>query len=318
MKKFLAILAVLACLTLVSACADAPVVRASAFAGPTGMGMAYLMQANDEGNSGNKYEFTLASAPDQIVPLLAKGELDIACVPANLASVLYNNLKGGVRVLAVNTLGVLYVVSHGDGVSSVEDLRGRTVYASGKGSTPEYAFEYVLDAYGLSDADVNVEWKSEHAEALAAFIQNADSLALLPQPFVTVAQGKAADMKIAIDLNTAWEEANNGSTLITGCVVARTAFVEENPQLVNLFLLEYDASVRKTNLDYAAAAQVIGKYGIVDAAVAEKALPYCHIVCITGEEMRDMLSGYLSVLLAADPASVGGALPADDLYYVAH
>ena len=132
MKKFLAILAVIACLTLVSACADGPVVRASAFAGPTGMGMAYLMQANDEGNSGNKYEFTLASAPDQIVPLLAKGELDIACVPANLASVLYNNLNGGVRVLAVNTLGVLYVVSHGDGVSSVEDLRGRTVYEIGR------------------------------------------------------------------------------------------------------------------------------------------------------------------------------------------
>lgn len=317
MKKLLIVLAALLALSLVSACAEEGAVRVSAFSGPTGMGMAVLMDADENGTSKLDYDFTIAGSPDQVTPLLVKGELDIACVPANLGAVLYNKTNGGVRVLAVNTLGVLYILSHSDEIRTVDDLRGRTLYASGKGSTPEYALSYILSGSGLADGDVNVEWKSEHAEALTAFMQDKSSAALLPQPFVTVAQSKADDISIAIDLNTAWESVTDESVLITGCVIARTAFIEEHPDLVKTFLEEYAASVAATNEDITGSSALIGKYGIVDAAVAEKAIPYCHIVCIAGQEMTQMLPGYLSVLFDAEPASVGGALPAEDYYYTA-
>ena len=317
--RFIVLLGVLLALILPAAQADQPV-RAAAFTGPTGMGMAPLMQADREVTSLNDYEFMLASSPDQIVPLLVRGELDIACVPANLAAVLWNNTQGKVRVLAVNTLGVLYIASHGQTLSGTQDLKGRTVYASGKGSTPEYALRYVLDHSSLTDNDVNVEWKSEHAEALAAFLKDPDSLVLLPQPFITVAAGKCEDLVIAIDLNEAWESIPSGDgaspVLITGCVIARTDFISENPRQVENFLTEYASAVEYVNTDIPGAAAVIGSEGIFDASVAEKAIPFCHIVCVTGAQMRDMLTGYFSVLYDYDSAGVGGALPDDGLYYV--
>ena len=241
----------------------------------------------------------------------------MACVPANLAAVLYGKTDGALEVLAVNTLGVLYIVESGDTVQSMADLKGKTIVAAGKGSTPEYALRYLLSENGIDpDNDVTIDWKSEHSECVAALASGQAAIALLPQPFVTVAQTKIEGLRMALDLTAEWDKLDNGSGLITGVIVARREVVDANPDAVDAFLKDYAASVEWVNGNTAEAAQLISEYGIVEAApVAEMALPYCNIVCITGSEMKEKLSGYLQVLSDAEPASVGGALPGEDFYY---
>ena len=310
---------------------DPVTVRAAALKGPTAMGLVQLMDRfgvaptvqeepvalGDLKAGENGYSFILAAAADEVTPLLIKGDLDVACVPANLASVLYNKTEGQIVTLGINTLGVLYIVENGDSVQSLEDLKGQTIVASGKGSTPEYGLRYLLAQNGIDpDKDVTIEWKSEHSECVAALASGAAAIALLPQPFVTVAQGKIESLRIALDLTAEWDALENGSAMITGVVVARKAFVEEHPAAVDKFLQDYAESVEWVNANHADAAALIGGYGIVDAAVAEKALPYCNIVCITRSEMKDKLSGYLNALAEQAPESVGGKVPAADFYYV--
>lgn len=296
---------------------EAVTIRVAALKGPTAMGLVRLMHDAECGDVAyGAYDFTLAAAADEVTPLLIKGDLDMACVPANLGSVLYNKTEGQIVTLAVNTLGVLYIVENGNAVQSMADLKGQTIVSAGKGSTPEYALRYLLTENGIDpDSDVTIDWKSEHSECVAALAAGAATIALLPQPFVTVAQGKIDGLRMALDLTEEWDALGNGSALLTGVVVARKAFVEENPATTDAFLEDYAVSVDWVNGNAADAAALIGEYGIVDAAVAEKALPYCNIVCITGTEMQEKLSGYLQVLLDADAASVGGKLPGDDFYY---
>lgn len=289
-------------------------VRVAALKGPTAMGMVKLMEDSGEGSvNGNSYEFTVVGAPTEITPMLVKGEVDIAALPANLAAVIYNNTKGKVKVLAVNTLGVLYICENGNSVSSIEDLKGKTIYSSGKGSSPEYALDYILEQNGLSD--LPIEWKSEHAECVAALLNDPDAVALLPQPFATTAIMKNPSIRIALDLNKEWDKVSPESALLTGVVVARTEFVEKEGAAVERFLEEYGKSTAWVNENVAESSLMIGNLGIVTAQVAEKALPYCNIVCITGSEMKERLSGYLEVLYNANAKSVGGVLPGEDFYY---
>ena len=289
----------------------------AALKGPTAMGLVKLMKDSESGETtGNEYTFTLSGSADEVTPALIKGELDMACVPANLAAVLYGKTEGAVEVLAVNTLGVLYIVENGESVQSIADLKGQTVVAAGKGSTPEYALRYLLSENGIDpDNDVTIDWKSEHSECVAALASGQATIALLPQPFVTVAQSKIEGLRMALDLTKEWDALDNGSSLITGVIVARREVVEENPAAVNEFLKEYAASVDYVNANTADAAVLIGEYGIVDAAVAEKALPYCNIVCLTGEDLLEALPGYLEVLYNADPAAVGGEMPDNSFYF---
>lgn len=300
----------------------APVdVRITALKGPTAMGMVKFMSDADSGSlTDNNYKFSIAASADLVTPGIVKGEIDIAAVPANLASVLYNKTSGGISVLAVNTLGVLYIVESGDSVKSVADLKGKTIYASGKGSTPEYALNYILSGNGIDpEKDVTIEWKSEHTECLSALMANDNAIAMLPQPFVTTAQTKSDKINVVLDLTAEWDalqkDQTNKSSMITGVVIARREFVEQNPDAVAAFLDHYKASVEyvKTNND--AAAALVGKYDIVPEAVAKKALPKCNITFVEGDEMKTMLSGYLSVLFDQNPTAVGGALPEDKFYF---
>lgn len=290
-------------------------ITVTALKGPTAMGMTKLMADDEE--DGYPYEFTITAAVDEISPAIIQAKTDIACVPANLASVLYNKTEGGVQVLALNTLGVLYICENGEPeVASVADLAGRTIYASGKGATPEYALNYILRQNGLDpETDVTIEWKSEHSECLAALVSNENSVALLPQPFVTTAQSKNDGVNVVLDLTEEWDKLGNGSAMITGAVIARTEFVQQYPEAVDEFLARYAESVEYVTTNVAEGAQLVGSYDIVPAQVAEKAIPHCNIVCITGAEMKEKLSGYLAVLHEQLPAAVGGALPADDFYY---
>lgn len=285
----------------------------AALKGPTAMGLAKMMRDHENDDA---YAFTIAASADAVTPALLKGEIDMACIPANLAAVLYNKTGGEIQVLAINTLGVLYIVENGDAVQSIDDLRGQTIVAAGKGSTPEYALRYLLRENGIDpDRDINIDWKSEHAECVAALAAGQATIALLPQPFVTAAQSKIEGLRMAIDLNEVWNALDNGSALITGVIVARRQAVEENPEAARAFLREYAESVAWTNENAADAAAIIGEYGIVDAPIAERALPHCNIVCITGAELSEKLRGYLQVLYNADPAAIGGAMPDDDFYF---
>lgn len=318
---------------LISGCGkkqETDVVNITALKGPTAMGMVKLMEDSEENSeNGGGYHFTIAASVDEVTPKLLQEETDIAAIPANLASVLYNNADGQIEVLAVNTLGVLYIVDMDGSVRSVEDLKGKTIYASGKGATPEYALQYILSANGIdSEKDITIEWKSEHSEcisALAGFAagketpQGNGAAALLPQPFVAAAQAKNDKIRIALDLTEEWnrlQKETDAGTMITGVIVGRKKFIEENPETVKKFMDSYKESVEYVNRNIQEASILIEKYDIVSAAVAEKALPYCNIVFIEGEEMKNKLSGYLKVLEGQNPKSIGGKIPGDEFYYV--
>ena len=289
-------------------------VRVVALKGPTAMG---LVKLADEGCNTLDIEFEMKAAPDEIAPMVAQGTADIFCVPANLASVLCNKTEGKVKAVAINTLGVLYICENGDTVKSVADLKGKTIYSAGKGSTPEYALNFILQSNGIDPAnDVTIEWKSEHAECLEAMLKGENCVAMLPQPFVTTAQTKNDAVRVALDLTKEWDNLGLDSSLITGVAIVRTDFAESNPKELNDFLKEYASSVDFVNSNIEEGAALIGKYDIVPEAVAQKAIPNCNIVCITGNEMKEKLSGYLQVLMDNDPASVGGALPDDSFYYI--
>ena len=296
-------------------------VNVLALKGPTAMGMVSLMDQADQGEiTEETYDFQIVASPDEVSPAIAQGTADIAAVPANLASVLYQKTDGGVQVLTINTLGVLYLVENGDQVQSVSDLKGKTIYASGKGATPEYALNYILKENGLTPGkDVQIEWKSEHTECVAALAEHEDAAALLPQPFVTTAQSKNDSLRVALDLTEEWDkiQKDNGgnSSLVTGVTVVRTEFAQEHPEIVEDFMERYQESVSYVNEHTEEAAKLIGDYDIVSEEIAKKALPECNIVYIDGAEMKEKLSGYLEVLEQENPQAVGGALPTDEFYY---
>lgn len=323
MKKIVSFLAALLLAAAVfTGCAEtktpagAVPVRLGGLKGPTSMGMVKLLDDAEQKKTGNEYEYTLAVAADELTPKLLKGELDIAAVPANLASVLYRNSDGAIRVIAVNTLGVVYLVEKGgETVKTVADLKGQTIYATGKGTTPGYALAYLLSQSGLDpEKDVTIKWKSEPTEVVAQMAALDHAVAMLPQPFVTVAMNQLSDLRVAVDMTEAWDSLENGSRLVTATLIVRRAFAEEHPDEVKTFLKEYAASADFVNENPKEASLLVEKYGIVKAPIAEKAIPECNIVCLTGNEMKTAVSGYLSVLFGQEPKSVGGNLPADDFY----
>lgn len=309
MKRWFA-LVLIAAMLVPGALAEPQPLRVGALKGPTAMGMVKLMQ---DAQGGGEYAFTLAASPDALLPALARGEMDLACLPANLAAILYANTQGAVRVVNINTLGVLYIVERGGTVKSLADLSGRTLYASGKASTPEYALNHLLALAGVSD--LNIEWKAEHSEALAAMLTNPEALAMLPQPFVAVAQGKNPDIRVALDLNHEWEALGQGS-MVTGVTVARRELIEQQPECLNRFLQEYQASTEYVTGHPAQAAALIEGFGILGAQAAERALPECGITAVTGQEMKELLQPFYQVLFAQNPASTGGSLPDDAFYYL--
>ena len=297
----------------------APVeVRLAALTGPTAMGMAKILADADAGTAANDYEIALYGAADELTPQLLQGGVDIAAVPLNLASVLYNKTSGGVKLCAVGVLGVLYITEfNGETVQSLADLRGKTIYATGKGSTPEYFLRYLLAENGQElDTDVNVEWKSEPNEVVALLKAENGGIAMLPQPYVTAAAAQLGEgFRTAVSLSEAWDALDNGSRCVTAGVVVRTAFAEEHPEAVEAFLAELSESVAWVNANPADAGEICGEKNIVKAPVAAKAIPFCNLVCLTGEEMVSAATGTLETLFALNPSAVGGAMPGADFWF---
>ncbi len=310
---------------LPAGCAGAPsaapsskaLVRVAALRGPTGVGMAHLMQAQADGTATNAYTFTLTDSPDEIAAKVASGDVDIAAVPTNVGAVLYSKTSGGVQMLAVNTLGVMYVMDAGDTVHSIADLKRTTVYATGQGSNPEYVLRFLLEKNGIDpDEDLHLVFKSEHAE-LATLVANGQAmLALLPEPFVTTVRVKNPTVRVALDLTAEWSKVvKDGSQLMTGAVIARRDFVTKNPATVTAFLAEYRASIEKAKSDPHATAALCEQFAIIpNADVAEQAMPRLGLTYLAGEQMKDGIRGYFQVLFDANPKSLGGAVPDSGFY----
>ena len=294
-------------------------INVAVLTGPTGIGAVGLMSDNDAGTTANHYNFTAAGTNnDAIVAGLSSGEFDIACIATNLAATLYNKTNGGVQICALNTYGVLYVLENGNSVSSVADLAGRTIYATGQGANPEYVLNYILTQNGLTPGeDVTIEWMD--SESLVTKMATGEvDLCMLPVPAVTSVMMQNADVRTALNLTQEWDNVAEEGALTMGCVVVRTEFAQEHPEAVAAFLEEYTTSIEHVLSNHQYAAKLCEEYGIVaKAAVAAKAIPDCNLCCVTGEQVRSTIEPYYSVLFEANPASIGGAMPGDDFYFSA-
>ena len=313
-KMMLCVLALVLALSLAACGAADEKVNVFALKGPTGIGLVGVMEDD-------AYNFTLAGAADEIVAAIASGSADIAACPTNLASTLYKKTNGNVQLMALNTLGVLHVVSNDPSINSFDDLAGRKLYATGQATVPEYALRYILEQNGLADK-VEVEFVAEHSELATLMAAGKVDIGMLPEPHVTSVLMQNNAMQTVIDVTEAFESAaakagNEDMVLSMGCVIVRRDFAEKNPEKVSAFLDAYSASVAMVNGDPAAAGELVQKHGVMPkAAVATRAIPNCHIVFIEGEAVRTQVEPLYEVLLTANPASIGGALPADDFYYV--
>ena len=286
--------------------------------GPTGIGAMNLWAAADAGETKNTYHITMPGANDEVVAALSNGEADIAAVATNLAATLYNKTSGGVTVLAVNTLGVLSMLSNGQEVATVSDLKGKTIYAPGQGANPEYILRYVLTGNGLDpDKDVTLRFVGEGSELLTVWQSDPEAIIMAPQPVATSILMQNENARTLFDMTEEWDKIAGGdSTLMMGCVIVRNEFLQANPGAVELFLQEYAASIEKAQSDVEGTAALCEQYGLIPkAALAQKAIPSCGLTFVTGAEMKTGLSGYLQVMFDANPKSVGGALPGDNFYY---
>ncbi len=295
-------------------------VTANVFAikGPTGVGVAPLMEKAEKNEAALNYKFNLVGSNEEIVAKIANKEADIAAVATNLASTLYNKTNGGVSVLAINTLGVLSVISKGEEIKSIADLKGKTILTTGQGANPEYIIKHILEKNDLKvGEDVTLNFVTQPTELVAYVTMSDKAIVIAPQPVATNITLKDKNAKIVLDISKEWDKVSD-TELVMGCVIARNEFIKENPEAIKAFLKDYEASINAVNSDVDAAAALCEKYEIVSpAAAAKKAIPYCNIAFQDGKELKTNLSAYLNFLFERSAQSVGGALPKDDFYYEA-
>ncbi len=327
MKKrlFLIITVLVMALSLVSCNEKAPAYDAEkeisvmVLNGTTGFGAAKLIDDSKNGTAALNYKFSVESDASAVNAALINGSVDIAALPTNAAAVVYNKTQGGVKVAAVNTLGVLYVVENGDTVKSFSDLKGKTLYVPGQGSNPEYITAYLCEKNGLKvGEDITLDFTyNAPADLRTAVASGKVELAVLPEPMVTIAKSANDKLNTALDLTAEWDKVAQKDSLMQGCIMVSKKFAEENPNELNKFLEEYSASVTFVNENPKEASEMIAEHGIFEkAAVAQKAIPGCNLCYISGDSMKKSLSTFFNIMLDADPKSVGGAVPSDDIYYL--
>jgi len=299
--------------------AEKATVRIATLKGPTGMTMVQMMDNQEKGLAQNNYEFSILGAPDEAVAKLTSGEADIICVPTNLAATLYAKTQGKIKMTSINTLGVMYVLQRGDiDIKSLADLKGKTVYSTGQGSTPEFVLNYLLEQNGVdSQKDLTVEYKAEHTELATLMASGKVDIAVLPQPFVTSVIAKNPDIHVVLDLTEEWDKVvGDDKPLAMTTTIVSASFLETHEAALQIFMDELKASTEFTNQNLDEAAALIEKFGIMPAAVAKAAIPECNMVYLEGAEMKTAASNYLDVIAAANPKSVGGQMPDDKIYYI--
>lgn len=322
MKKllsvFLAIIITLSFAACSAAESETVDVNAYVISGPTGIGAVQMMSKAENGEGSENYNFSVAATPEEVVSKISTGEADIAAVATNMAASLYNKTNGGVKIIAVNTMGVLYVLNNtGAQINSLADLKGRTIYTTGQGANPEYIINYLLTENGIDPQnDVKIEYKAEGSELVPVWATEPDAVIIAPQPIGTAITAKYDGSTQSLDLTDEWEKTSADSGLMMGCVVVRTEFLNEHPEAVKAFLNDYEKSITAATEVIDSTASLCEKYGIVaSAGIAKAAIPHCNICFVTGSDMKNQLEGYLNVLFEANPKSIGGAMPGDDFWY---
>lgn len=284
-------------------------IKIASLKGPTSIGLAKLY-------TDDTYSYSIYGAADEISTGLVKGEIDIAAIPANLASILYNKTEGKIKIAGINTLGVLYILSKGIEINSVADLKGQTIYTTGQGTTPEYTLKNILAENNIDpQKDVTMEFFSEAAEVVAHISTMDQAIAMLPEPYVEVAKNTDSNLTVALDLTKEWEKIDSESTIVTGVVVVRSEFLDKNAKAFDAFMKAYDASVNFANNNVEECADMLEKLDIFKAAIAKKAIPNCNVTLITGQELIGKLSRYYTALYNINPSSIGGNLVPENGYY---
>ncbi len=324
MKKILAIILSVLLVLGLTACSSQETatekghVNMYVLSGPTGIGAANLMANAAAGKTTNTYTVNVVDNNNEIVAAVSNGSADIAAVATNQASALYNKTGGKVTVLAVNTSSVLYMLTNGQEIASISDLRGKTIYSPGQGANPEYILKYVLRGNGINpDTDVTINFVADGSELPAVWAKDSNAVILAPQPVATVLPTKYENAKVVFNMGEEWAKLSSDSSLLMGCVIVNNEFLKKNPETVKTFLIEYEASVNAALSDTASTAKICEENAILPlkAPVIQKAIPNCGLVFIKGEEMKTKLSGYLKVMFDANPQSIGGKLPEDGFYY---
>lgn len=316
--KLIALLcAALTLITLFSACASKKTevlqINVTVLNGSTGFGAAKLISDSKDGKTALNYNVTVEKLAENVTKGLINGSIDIAALPTNAAAAVYNKTEGGIKIAAVNTLGVLYVVANGEklAISSLSELDGMTVYCPEQ--NPAFIFKAICDAHGVN-AKIDTTY-AKPEELRDALVNGIVDIAVIPEPMVTIAKSKNNKLVTAIDLTDEWEKAYGEHTLLQGCVVVRTEWADSHPKELEEFLADYKASIEFTSSNLKDASVLVAEAGMVGAApVAEKAIPKCNIVYIDGEQMARSLDVFFAKLYATDPKAVGGALPDSGIY----
>lgn len=316
MKKICLVLLVLM-LFIIPSCKekyDENIINIIALKGPTGMGMAKLIDDSENGKTKSNYNVSLAANPDEITANVIKGTVDIAAVPINLASVLYQKTDGEYQIAAINTLGVMYIIENGNTINDLTDLNGKTIYATGQGSMPEYILNYLLEKNNIN---AEIIYKNEHSELASLITAGEINIGLLPEPYVTTVINHNNAIRIAVDITEEWNKISpEGIDLPQGCIIIKKTFADSNKNLINIFMSEYKASINYVNHNIEEAAELISKYGIIsDAEIVKKAIPNCNIVFIDGDEMKKNTIDIMNIFYSANPSSIGGIMPDDEFFY---
>ncbi len=321
MKKILslslAIILIAVSIFALSSCAKKTddAIKVTTLNGTTGFGMAPLMKEHSLGNTKNDYEFEVQSDASVVTAGLINGTIDIAALPTNAAANVYNKTNGGVQIIAINTLGVLYVVTNGVEINSINDLDGKTIYCPAQ--NPLFITKYILEKNGLSNKVTIDSTTYAKPDALRDAVKTGSvEIAVLPEPMVTIAKSGNQNIKVALDMTEEWNKISDGKQLVQGCVVVRTEFANEYPGSVNSFLKEYKASIEALNEDPTSAAASIKEFGIfANENVAKNAIPKCNIAYMDGKDMKVAMENFLEAMNSIAPASIGNAIPGDDFYY---
>lgn len=290
-------------------------VNVGSLKGPTTISLAKMIEDEDDYDSDDlaHYNFEMFTMPEEIVTKLSNDELDIAAIPANLASTLYNKTEGKIQVAAINTFGVIYIVDNSDSINTINDLEGKTIYAVGKGTTPEGVLTTVLKENNIEN--VNIEFKQEPAEILAILASGEDKIAMLPEPFVSVVMNKNDKVKRKISMADEWKKINNNSEQVTGVLVARKEFIDNNPRIFKEFLEDYEDSIEDVIDDLDDVSKIVEQLGIIPQGLAYSSIPNIDIRYMDGNKMEDTLSNYLEKLFEFEPKLVGGQVPDEGFYY---
>lgn len=268
------------------------------------------------------------AAETALASSMAAKKADIALMPTNAAATIFN--KGAdVKILTVNVHGLLYMLGNAP-VADLNELKGKVVYSIGEGGTPDYVFKYVLDAAGIAYekgvepvADKVVISYVEGGPALIPLLKTGKAeYGIIGEPAATNAT-KATGKVVALDLQQEWKKATlkvEGAeyALPQASVVISGELAKNYPAFVTAFLAKLQEANAWLPQNIAAAQTAMQNLGSTTAqstTFTAELIARCNLNAVPVCEIRSDVNAYFNALYTFKPATVGGKLPAEDLFY---